>query len=339
MAASAAQVRNAPLVPGAPAGTGAPALASATKLISGPATSGAPDDTIFVPAATASNGRSEAEHTVVLPVPKPATPAAATPAAVTPAAVTPAAAAAAPTPSASPRDAVAAPPRVQIGGARESSASTSAASVGGGGIRRIAGHPQSAVSLPPFDDEPAEGRRFAGQVLPLLIGAVAIAVIIAGLIVVINAGGGSTTGNVNHNNNGGQTGQTLHKQQTTTPPFRAANVTVAVLNGTAQSGLAGDVGKKLGHDGYKQGNITNAAAQTQNHTFVYYVAHGKATTADRTAAQHVARALALSPFWVRKAGHTVLQSCMISATGTSLGSCNANVIVSVGQNRVNLASG
>ncbi|MDE3132874.1 MAG: LytR C-terminal domain-containing protein, partial [Acidobacteriota bacterium] len=244
-----------------------------------------------------------------------------------------------PSASASPRGAVAAPPRVQIGAERRSADSAPATSAGGGGIRRIGGHPQAPVSLPPFDDEPAPRRRFAGRLLPLLIGVVAIAVIVAGLIVVINAGGGSTTGNVNHNGNPGQTGQNLHNRHSTPPPFHAATVTVAVLNGTAQSGLAGDVGKKLGHDGYKQGNITNAAAQTQTHTYVYYVAHGRATTANRIAAQHVARALALSRFWVRKAGHTALQSCSISAAGTSLGSCSANVIVSVGQNRVNLASG
>lgn len=234
---------------------------------------------------------------------------------------------------------MAAPPRVQIGTERERTDNTPAASAGGGGIRRIGGHPQSSVSLPPFDDEPAPRRRFAGQVLPLLIGVVAIAVIVAGLIVVIKAGGGTTAGNGNHSGNSGQTGQNLHNRHTPPPPFRAASVTVAVLNATAQSGLAGDVGKKLGHEGYKQGNITNAASQTQGHTFVYYVAHGRATRANRTAAQHVARALALSRFWVRRAGHTALQSCAISAAGTSLGSCSANVIVSVGQNRVNLASG
>jgi hypothetical protein len=359
-APSAAQPRGAtlsPSAPSAPAGTGAPALASATKLIPDAATPGAPDDTIFVPAAAASNGGSAAEHTAVLaapvqaapasasasPAPAPTAPVPAAPVPVAPAPATAAAAtaaaAAAPAASASPRGAVATPPRVQIGAERESTDNLPATSAGGGGIRRIGGHPQSPVSLPPFDEEPAKGRRFAGQVLPLLIGVVAIAVIVAGLIVLINAGGGSTTGNVNHNGNSGQTGQNLHNRHTTPPPFRPAKVTVAVLNGTAQSGLAGDVGKKLGHEGYTQGNITNAASQTQSHTFVYYVARGRATKANRTAAQHVARALKLSLFWVRRANPPALQSCAISAAGTSLGSCKANVIVSVGQNRVNLASG
>ncbi|MGH2842359.1 MAG: LytR C-terminal domain-containing protein, partial [Solirubrobacteraceae bacterium] len=221
---------------------------------------------------------------------------------------------------------------------RENADTAPPTGAGGGGIRRIGGHPQSPVSLPPLDDEPAEGRRFAGRVLPLLIGLLAIAVIVAGLIVVINPGGGSPAGNVNHNGNSGQTGQNLHNRPAPPPAFRAAKVTVAVLNGTAQAGLAGDVGKKLGREGYKQGNITNAARQTLGHTFVYFVT-GKATKANHTAAKHVAKALALPPSRVRPAGSPVIQSCTIGPSGTSLGSCSANVIVSVGQDRVNLASG
>ena len=169
--------------------------------------------------------------------------------------------------------------------------------------------------------------------LPLLIGAVAIAVIIAGLIVITTTGN-STTGNVNHNSSN-QTGQSLHKQKKILAPFSAAKVTVAVLNGTAQSGLAGDVARKLAADGYKKGNVTNANSQTEALTFVYYMA-GRAS--NLIAAQHVATALSLPASRIRKAGPAVKQSCTISDTGASLGACNANVIVSVGQDRVDLAS-
>jgi hypothetical protein len=205
-------------------------------------------------------------------------------------------------------------------------------------IRRIGGHPEPATVLPVFDDESVGGGRFSGVVLPVLIGAVAIAVIIAGLIVITNSNN-STSGNVAHGNNSSATGQSLHKKQTAPPPFNPAKVTVAVLNGTAQSGLAGDVGKKLGRDGYRQGNITNAASQTQSRTFVYFVGRGAATSANRTAAHHVATALKLPASRVARAGKVVLQSCAISATGSSLGACSAGVVVSVGQDRVNLASG
>ena len=77
-----------------------------------------------------------------------------------------------------------------------------------------------------------------------------------------------------------------------------------MLNGTAVSGLAGDVGTKLAGQGYKKGNTTNASSQTETNTFVYYVT-GKAAKANKVAAQHVATALKLKPSRVR-AGHAVI---------------------------------
>ena len=60
---------------------------------------------------------------------------------------------------------------------------------------------------------------------------------------------------------------------------------------------------------------------------------------DFTAGTWIDSVLTLAPSRVRQAGRGVLQACAISASGASLGSCTANVIVSVGQDRVNLASG
>ncbi|MGH2861957.1 MAG: LytR C-terminal domain-containing protein [Solirubrobacteraceae bacterium] len=300
--------------PAAPAGVAGPALASATKVIPDPAVTGAPDDTMFVPASAAANGKAGSEHTAVL--------ASAT------------AAASARVASASPRGAVAAPPRMQIGAEQETTVPPTTAG-GASRVRRIGGHPKPAVvPLPVFDDESVGGGRFSGAMLPLLIVGIAVVVIVAGLVVITNSGG-STPANVHKNASTGTTGQSLHKKQTAPAPFSPSKVTVAVLNGTAQQGLAGDVGKKLADAGFKQGNVTNAASQTDGHTFVYFVK----TKANQTAARHVAKALALPPSRVRHAGARVIQSCTISATGASLGSCGANVIVSVGQDRVNLASG
>jgi hypothetical protein len=320
LARAAAQPRPAGVVPAAPAGVGGPALASATRVIPDATPEGAPDDTLFVPAAAAANGRADAEHTAVLAAPKPAVAAAARPA------------------SASPRADAAPPPRMQIGADEAAIAATAAGA--SPRVRRIGGRPEpAAVSLPAFDDESVGGRRFSGAMLPLIIALVAVAVIVAGLIVITNSGGGTTSANVNHqtNSTAGTTGQALDKKHHARTPFKAANVTVAVLNGTAQQGLAGKVGSKLAGDGFKQGNVTNAASQTEALTFVYYVP-GRHATANRVAAQHVAKALALPPSRVRPAGSGALQSCTISATGASLGSCGANVIVSVGQDRVNLAT-
>lgn len=317
------QPRQAVAVPSAPAGVGGPALASATRVIPDAAQEGAPDDTVFVPAAVAAaaaaaNGKTEGEHTAVLAAaPKPALAAAARPA------------------SASPAGAPAPPPRMQIGAEEAAGAATAAGA--SPKVRRIAGHPEpAAVSLPAFDDD-SVGGRFSGAMLPLIVAAIAVAVIIAGVIVITNRGG-SSTGNVSHNSGAGTTGQALHNKKHRAPaPFKAANVTVAVLNGTAQQGLAGKVGSKLAGDGFKQGNVTNAASQTEGLTFVYFVA-GKHAKANRVAAQHVAKALALPASRVRAAGSGAIQSCTISATGASLGSCGAEVIVSVGQDRVNLAT-
>ena len=321
--AGATPARSAGALPAAPAGVAGPALASATKQIPDPGTTGAPDDTIFVSAAAAANGKG-GEHTAVLAAPAP------------PPAPQPAAAASARVASASPRGGVAAPPRVQIGAEQDDADAPATAAGGSSRVRRIGGNPQSpTVSLPTFDDQSVGGGRFSGALLPLVIAAVAVIVIIAGLIVITNSGGGTTSGNVSHGSpTAGTTGQSLHNKKPASKPFSAGTYTVAVLNGTAQSGLAGDVGTKLVADGYKKGNITNAAAQTEAFTTVYYV-----SSANKIAAQHIATALKLPASRVHKAGASVLQSCTISATGASLGSCSAQVIVSVGQDRENLATG
>jgi len=172
-------------------------------------------------------------------------------------------------------------------------------------------------------------------VLPLLIGGVAVVVIVVGLIVITNTGG-STTGNINHNT-GNQTGADVSGKHHAPLPFKPSRFRVAVLNGTAVSGLAGDVGTKLAGDGYKKGNTTNASSQTETNTFVYYRT-AAAAKVNKVAAQHIATALKLKPSRVLSATRSSIQSCSISATGTPLNSCNADVIVSVGSDRAYLAS-
>lgn len=167
-------------------------------------------------------------------------------------------------------------------------------------------------------------------------------VIIVGLVVITNTGG-STSTNVPHNTANGSgttltTGQTLAQRRAAGLVFKPASVTVSVLNGTAVAGLAGDVGKKLGKAGYKQGNITNAASQTDATTIIYYLPGASAKT-NRTAAQHIAKELKLPPSSVRSATQGAIQSCSTSVTGTVANSCGANVIVSVGTDRADLASG
>jgi hypothetical protein len=319
----------------------APALASATKLIPDPAArpvpARAPDDTVFVPAATAAtaaaaaNGKA-AETAPLTAAVAPLTAAAALPTAETapPTAATqaiPAAAASARTPSASPRagGGASAPPPVQIG---------AQAATPGASARRVTGNPRTATISPPALDGPRR-RSLSGRVLPLLIGGVAVVAIVVGLIVIINTGG-STTGNISHTA-GNQTGADVSGKHHAPPPFKPSKFIVAVLNGTAVSGLAGDVGTKLAGEGYKKGNTTNAASQTETSTFVYYRT-GASAKVNKVAAEHVAKALKLKPSRVRPARQPSIQSCSVSASGTPLKSCDADVIVSVGSDRAYLAS-
>lgn len=350
--------------PAAPWGTGGPALASATRLIPVSARAFANGS---ASAASAAGGRAGADaagtgsaDTVLAPAAADAVtgvaavgagagaaagaaagasvPAAgnghgvgdpATVAAAVPERPRAAVAAAAARPSASPRRA--APPRVQI--EEDDGVPAAAAS------RR----PPSRYVVPDgtLDAGRGRGRGVSGRRLPLLIAAIAVVVIVIGLIVVItNKNGGATTGNVVHNSGGaGQVAAGAHrgKGHVKAPPFHAGDVTVSVLNGTSVGGLAGDVGKALAGEGYKKGNISNAASQTQKHTFVYYNS-GSAAAANKTAAQHVASALQLPAARVRPAGPDVLKSCATSVSGKALGGCGAGVIVAVGTDRADLVT-
>lgn len=174
-----------------------------------------------------------------------------------------------------------------------------------------------------------------------MIGGVAVIVIIVGLILITTSGGGSTSANVPHGNSAGSTGttgQSLSQHHSKAPIFKPASVRVSVLNGTAVANLAADVGNKLASAGYKQGNITNAASQTEPTTIVFYLP-GASAKANKTAAQHVATQLKLPASSVRPATQSAIQSCSTSVTGTVGTSCDADVIVSVGTDRADLASG
>jgi hypothetical protein len=182
-----------------------------------------------------------------------------------------------------------------------------------------------------------EHRRLSGRLLPLLIGGAAVVVIIVGLIVITNTGS-TTTGTVNHGSSGNRTGASVtNHRKHRSAPFVASRFKISVLNGTAVAGLAADVAKVLTAQGFKPGNVTNAAAQTETATVVYYVT-GRSTASNRTAAQHVASTLKLGATRVRAASRAVLQSCATSVSGASLGTCRANVIVSVGADRAALAT-
>ena len=228
---------------------------------------------------------------------------------------------------------------MQLGPDAALTAATAAgASAGGDRVRRIGANKQPPAPVLPPSTSPSGGR-FSGRVLPLLIGGIALVVIIAGLIVITNTGGGDDNSARSATPTPARPVPVCTSSRQTPVPFNAAKVTVAVLNGTAQSGLAGDVGTKLVGEGYKKGNITNAASQTEGLTFVYYTP-GAAAKANKVAAQHVATALSLSPTRVRRRWPAACSRPARSALPERpWAPAHANVIVSVGQDRVNLATG
>src|SRR5207248_9429792 len=61
------------------------------------------------------------------------------------------------------------------------------------------------------------------------------------------------------------------RRHRTTGAFNTSQVTVAVLNGTATSNLAHDIGQRLAGAGYREGTIATATDQTHPTTIVAYL--------------------------------------------------------------------
>ena len=146
----------------------------------------------------------------------------------------------------------------------------------------------------------------------LLVGAV-----VAGVIVIKN---------INHSSSKSTTSEatarsTLASRRTApATAIKPATVTVSVLNGTGQSGLAGQVSDRLATVGYKKGAITNAADQTHTSTLVQYIPR------DKSDALAVASSLKLRPASVQPIDSATQRiACGVSPLG-----CSSPVIVTVG---------
>jgi hypothetical protein len=167
-------------------------------------------------------------------------------------------------------------------------------------------------------------------VLPL----VGLALVAAVVIVLLSVTGGATpkpttsAGTTQHKAGG------RHRAQPA--PFNPAAVTVAVLNGTSTDLLAAAIANELAGRGYTKGTVANAFPQTQTTTVVGYL------PGDKTDAQHVAKALNLSPTAVQAAAQSSVQSCAAGPTPsgatTQSTSCQANVIVTVGSDLASAAN-
>jgi len=291
-----------PFPPAAPAGMAAPALAAATRLIPmpevpvqepEPATvhGGAPNGTTRVPVA-ASAGTMERSLPVAAPVgPRPGQ-------------------------SAGPGRTAGGPGRPNGGQSRPN-----------GGQRRVggqvSGHPNSGggqsnsgAGRPAMPVRPAPKRSRTGRtILAVLVGLIGAAVVV-GAVLVLTKGSGS------HKPKPVASTLTSHRTAPKGTVFiRPSDVTVSVLNGTDQNGLAASVSGKLAAEGFRKGAVTNATNQTQTTSVVTY-----AVPADRADALAVAEYLKLKPSSVQAVNSGTKQvACSAAAQG-----CTSQVYVTVG---------
>lgn len=155
----------------------------------------------------------------------------------------------------------------------------------------------------------------ARRLLPVLIGLGAVAVIVVVLLIITRSGTTSTP--LAHS---AKTSVRARHHVARPIAFNPATVTVAVLNGTAVTNLAHDVGLRLAGSGYKEGTLATAADQTHTTTIVEYL------PGHQLDAREVAAALKLKPSAVQPADP---QSLGVACPGTPA-ACQADVIVTVG---------
>jgi hypothetical protein len=197
----------------------------------------------------------------------------------------------------------------------------------GGGSGQV---PRRTVPLmqPSEPQHPRRGRGLRTGVITV----VAVVVVVAVVLVLLKAtGGGLGSGKSSAGKNAATT--TAQKAAVTKPvAFDPAKIRVAVLNGTSVAGLAKDISSYLSQRGYGQANVTNAAIQTQQDTIISYI------KGEKSAAEHVAKVLKISPTLVQLATASVLESCATSPTSASANvTCRGEVIVTVGADRESLA--
>jgi LytR cell envelope-related transcriptional attenuator len=154
--------------------------------------------------------------------------------------------------------------------------------------------------------------------------ALAVAAVVAGLLV-LTSGGASPKPAAGTSARSSNAPAAHHHRSKPAAALSPSSVTVAVLNGTATSGLAHRVALKLGTAGYKQGTVGNVADQTRTSTVVAYLpGHKSAATA-------VAAALKLGPASVQPVdANTQAVACpQPSACGAT------DVVVTVGSDLAN----
>lgn len=232
------------LPPAAPAGVGAPALAAATRLIPDPALLPA-----YEPTTTAGRANGSARPVLAASAATMERPVEAGTMGARP---------------------VAASPRVGAGGgAGRGPGSTQGRPPGPGqGRPPGAGQPRSAgPSRPSGAPMRPPSRRSRGRlVLGGMVALLAVAAVVVGVVLLT---GGKSASSASRSSASASLGA---RRSTSLSAVQPSSVTVSVLNGTDQVGLAGTVARRLQSDGYRSGGVPkNAADQTQTSTVVAYM--------------------------------------------------------------------
>ena len=233
--------------PAAPAGVAGPALSAATRLIPDPDHLPA-----YEPATTAGRANGSSRPVAVASAATMERPVQAHT-------------------SAAPRP-VAAPPRVGSGGpGRAPGAGQGRAGGAGhgrtpGGGQRMGGPQYAGPSRPSGAPLRPPPRRSRGRlVLGGLVGLLAVAAVVVGVVVLTGGKHASSAGR-------SSAGASLASHRTSSlSAVQPSTVTVSVLNGTDQVGLAGEVANRLRANGYRKGDVANASDQTQASTVVAYM--------------------------------------------------------------------
>jgi hypothetical protein len=185
---------------------------------------------------------------------------------------------------------------------------------------RIQGRPGSTIppgrrSVPPPRGRATQrtGRSRLGLVV--LLGAMAAIAVVAVVLLLTGGGGKATSTSASTPTTNALNRRRIARRASVNP----ATVTVAVLNGTASTGLAHTVSQNLVSLGYKQGAVQTATDQTHATTVVAYLPGFKQD------ALAVANSLKLSPASVAPVDQAAQA---VACPGP--GACTADVIATVG---------
>jgi hypothetical protein len=131
--------------------------------------------------------------------------------------------------------------------------------------------PPYAESRPTAEPERSGG----GSRRPILLALAAVVALAVGVFAVLQVTGGDDSGGgqdagLSANPSGSGAGDAGDGSAGSSEPIDPASVTVAVLNGTTEAGLAAQIGDQIAGEGFVRGVVTNNSDQTRAESVVLY---------------------------------------------------------------------